>query len=98
MRNVKCGMVDYADEELFIVEFNIHNSKFKTPTDCVGMARCHTLLRVTNLLINKTMNRILSTILISLLCLCGAMAQPAAVKNVAKSVFALKAYDAEASR
>ena len=41
------------------------------------------------------MNRILSTILISLLCLCGAMAQPAAVKNVAKSVFALKAYDAE---
>ena len=59
------------------------------------MARCHTLLRVTNLLINETMNRILSTILISLLCLCGAMAQPAAVKNVAKSVFALKAYDAE---
>lgn len=41
------------------------------------------------------MKRILSTILISLLCLCGAMAQPSAVKNVAKSVFALKAYDAE---
>ena len=37
-------MVGYADEELFIVEFNIHNSKFKTHTDCVGMARCHTLL------------------------------------------------------
>ena len=45
MRNVECGMVGYADEELFIVEFNIHNSKFKIPTDCVGMARCHTLLR-----------------------------------------------------
>lgn len=41
------------------------------------------------------MKRILSTILISLLCFSGAMAQPSAVKNVAKSVFALKAYDAE---
>ena len=30
-----------------------------------------------------------------MLCFSGAMAQPSAVKNVAKSVFALKAYDAE---
>ena len=40
------------------------------------------------------MNRIFSAILISLLCLCGAIAQPTTIKNVAQSMFALNAYDA----
>lgn len=41
------------------------------------------------------MNRIFSTIIISLLCICGAMAQPTTVKNMAQSMFALNAYDAD---
>lgn len=43
----------------------------------------------------EKMNRLITTVVLALVTFCGVMAQPAAVKNVAKSVFTLKAYDAE---
>lgn len=41
------------------------------------------------------MNRLITTVVLALVTFCGVMAQSAAVKNVAKSLFTLKAYDSE---
>lgn len=44
------------------------------------------------------MRRIFTTVVVVFAAFCGALAQPAAVKNVAKSIFQLTAYDANGNR